>query len=85
MGSSFFAPPFGFAMHTITPDITPHGTNHSIYSFRIVIGKLLTRRCSSLSGTAFLAYMTRVSSNIVHPRAWIHTQFAVANIASASE
>jgi Na+/H+ antiporter NhaD/arsenite permease-like protein len=26
--------------------------------------------------------MTRVSSNIVHPRAWIHTQFAVANIAS---
>jgi Na+/H+ antiporter NhaD/arsenite permease-like protein len=36
-----------------------------------------------LSGTAFLAYMTRVSSNIVHPRAWIHTQFAVANIASA--
>ncbi|PSN59384.1 hypothetical protein BS50DRAFT_565556 [Corynespora cassiicola Philippines] len=36
-----------------------------------------------LSGTAFLAYMTRVSSNIVHPRAWIYTQFAVANIASA--
>jgi Na+/H+ antiporter NhaD/arsenite permease-like protein len=36
-----------------------------------------------LSGTAFLAYMTRVSSNIVHPRAWIHTQFAVANIGSA--
>jgi hypothetical protein len=27
--------------------------------------------------------MTRVSSNIVHPRAWIHTQFAIANIASA--
>ncbi|KAK4539979.1 hypothetical protein LTR36_009877 [Oleoguttula mirabilis] len=36
-----------------------------------------------LSGTAFLAYMTRVSSNIKHPRAWIHTQFAVANIGSA--
>lgn len=36
-----------------------------------------------LSGTAFLAYMTRVSSNINHPRAWIHTQFAVANIGSA--
>jgi Na+/H+ antiporter NhaD/arsenite permease-like protein len=27
--------------------------------------------------------MTRVSSNIEHPRAWIHTQFAIANIASA--
>jgi Na+/H+ antiporter NhaD/arsenite permease-like protein len=36
-----------------------------------------------LSGTAFLAYMTRVSSNIVHPRAWIHTQFAMANVGSA--
>jgi hypothetical protein len=71
-------------MHTITPDTYPRGKNYSIYSFGIVIGKLLTR-CFSLSGTAFLAYMTRVSSNIVHPRAWIHTQFAVANIASASE
>jgi Na+/H+ antiporter NhaD/arsenite permease-like protein len=36
-----------------------------------------------LSGTAFLSYMTRVSSNIKHPRAWIFTQFSVANIASA--
>jgi Na+/H+ antiporter NhaD/arsenite permease-like protein len=36
-----------------------------------------------LSGTAFLSYMTRVSSNIKHPRAWIYTQFACANIASA--
>lgn len=36
-----------------------------------------------LSGTAFLAYMTRVSENIEHPRAWIHTQFTVANIGSA--
>lgn len=36
-----------------------------------------------LSGTAFLSYMTRVSSNIRHPRAWVFTQFAVANIGSA--
>ena len=36
-----------------------------------------------LSGTPFLAYMTRVSANITHPRAWIYSQFAVANIASA--
>lgn len=36
-----------------------------------------------LSGTAFLSYMTRVSSNIEHPRAWIYAQFAVANIGSA--
>lgn len=36
-----------------------------------------------LSGTAFLSYMTRVSSNIEHPRAWIYAQFSVANIGSA--
>jgi len=33
-------------------------------------------------GMLFLVYMTRVTSNIVHPRAWIYTQFAVAHIAS---
>jgi Na+/H+ antiporter NhaD/arsenite permease-like protein len=36
-----------------------------------------------LSGTAFLSYMTRVSANIKLPTAWIYTQFAIANIASA--
>lgn len=36
-----------------------------------------------LSGTAFLAYMTRAASNVLNPRAWIHAQFAVANISSA--
>jgi Na+/H+ antiporter NhaD/arsenite permease-like protein len=36
-----------------------------------------------LSGTAFLAYLTRVASNIRSPRAWIFSQFAVANISSA--
>ncbi len=34
-------------------------------------------------GMLLLIYMTRISSNIVHPRAWIHTQFAISNIASA--
>ncbi|KAH9843312.1 putative arsenite efflux transporter ArsB-like [Teratosphaeria destructans] len=36
-----------------------------------------------LSGTAFLAYMIRVSDNIEKPRAWLFTQFSVANIGSA--
>lgn len=36
-----------------------------------------------LSGTAFLAYMTRISQNIKEPSAWIHMQFACANIGSA--
>lgn len=35
-----------------------------------------------LSGTPFLAYMTRVSKNIESPRAWIFTQFTMANVAS---
>jgi Na+/H+ antiporter NhaD/arsenite permease-like protein len=54
-----------------------------LYAFFFVVGGFIGNDPIILSGTAFLAYMTRVSSNIVHPRAWIHTQFAVANIASA--
>ncbi|KAK3374209.1 putative arsenite efflux transporter ArsB-like protein [Lasiosphaeria ovina] len=54
-----------------------------LYSFFFVLGSFIGNDPIILSGTAFLAYMTRVSSNIIHPRAWIFTQFAVANIASA--
>ncbi|KAJ6102421.1 Arsenical pump membrane protein ArsB [Penicillium sp. IBT 16267x] len=54
-----------------------------LYAFFFVLGSFIGNDPIILSGTAFLAYMTRVSSNIVHPRAWIHAQFAVANIASA--
>lgn len=54
-----------------------------LYTFFFVLGSFIGNDPIILSGTAFLAYMTRVSSNIVHPRAWIHSQFAIANIASA--
>ena len=54
-----------------------------LYVFFFGLGTFVGNDPIILSGTAFLAYMTRVSSNIVHPRAWIFTQFAVANIASA--
>ena len=54
-----------------------------LYAFFFSLGSFIGNDPIILSGTAFLAYMTRVSSNIKHPRAWIHTQFAVANIASA--
>ncbi|KAI1268185.1 hypothetical protein F5Y18DRAFT_415641 [Xylariaceae sp. FL1019] len=54
-----------------------------LYVFFFLLGSFIGNDPIILSGTAFLAYMTRVSSNIVHPRAWIHTQFAIANIASA--
>lgn len=54
-----------------------------LYIFFFVLGTFIGNDPIILSGTAFLAYMTRVSNNIEHPRAWIHMQFAVANIASA--
>ncbi|KAJ5502148.1 hypothetical protein N7463_005022 [Penicillium fimorum] len=54
-----------------------------LFVFFFGLGSFIGNDPIILSGTAFLAYMTRVSSNIVHPRAWIHSQFAIANIASA--
>ena len=54
-----------------------------LYAFWFVLTGCVGNDPVILSGTAFLAYMTRVSSNIVHPRAWIYSQFATANIGSA--
>jgi Na+/H+ antiporter NhaD/arsenite permease-like protein len=54
-----------------------------LYTFFFALTSFIGNDPVILSGTAFLAYMTRVSKNIMHPRAWIHTQFAVANIGSA--
>ncbi|CEI39830.1 hypothetical protein FVEN_g2110 [Fusarium venenatum] len=54
-----------------------------LYAFFFLLGSFIGNDPIILSGTAFLAYMTRVSKNITSPRAWIFTQFSVANIASA--
>jgi Na+/H+ antiporter NhaD/arsenite permease-like protein len=54
-----------------------------LYTFFFCLGTFVGNDPIILSGTAFLAYMTRVSSNIDHPRAWMYSQFAIANIASA--
>ncbi|KAF7553251.1 hypothetical protein G7Z17_g3755 [Cylindrodendrum hubeiense] len=54
-----------------------------LYAFFFALGSFIGNDPIILSGTAFLAYMTRVSKNITHPKAWIYSQFAVANIASA--
>ncbi|KAI1806925.1 hypothetical protein F4811DRAFT_508715 [Daldinia bambusicola] len=54
-----------------------------LYALFFSLGTFIGNDPIILSGTAFLAYMTRVSSNIIHPRAWIFSQFAIANIASA--
>jgi Na+/H+ antiporter NhaD/arsenite permease-like protein len=55
----------------------------SLYTFFFALTAAIGNDPIILSGTPFLAYMTRVSANISHPRAWIYSQFAVANIASA--
>lgn len=54
-----------------------------LYTFFFALATLIGNDPIILSGTPFLAYMTRVSSNIRQPKAWIYTQFAMANIASA--
>ena len=54
-----------------------------LYAFFFSLGSFIGNDPIILSGTAFLAYMTRVSKNITDPRAWIYSQFAVANISSA--
>ncbi|KAK1994644.1 arsenite efflux transporter [Colletotrichum falcatum] len=54
-----------------------------LYAFFFCLGTFIGNDPIILSGTAFLAYMTRVSTNIKHPKAWIFTQFSIANIASA--
>jgi Na+/H+ antiporter NhaD/arsenite permease-like protein len=62
---------------------TGHRLFFYLYTFWFALTAFVGNDPVILSGTAFLAYMTRVSSNIVHPRAWIFSQFAVANIGSA--
>ncbi len=54
-----------------------------LYCFFFFLTSFIGNDPVILSGTAFLAYMTRVASNIKDRKAWIHTQFAVANIGSA--
>ena len=54
-----------------------------LYCFFFALGTFIGNDPIILSGPPFLAYMTRVSSNIADPRAWIHSQFAIANICSA--
>jgi Na+/H+ antiporter NhaD/arsenite permease-like protein len=53
-----------------------------LYAFFFSLTTFIGNDPIILSGTPFLAYMTRVSSNIKSPRAWIFAQFSVANIAS---
>ncbi|KAL2264582.1 hypothetical protein VTJ83DRAFT_7092 [Remersonia thermophila] len=54
-----------------------------LYAFWFALTSFVGNDPVILSGTPFLSYMIRVSRNIVHGRAWLFSQFAVANIASA--
>lgn len=50
-----------------------------LYGLFFAFGVVVGNDPVILSGTAFLAYMTRVAG-IVPPTAWIFAQFSVANI-----
>jgi hypothetical protein len=52
-----------------------------LYAFFFGLAAFVGNDPVILSGTAFLAYFTRVSVNIKLPTAWIYSQFAIANIA----
>ncbi|KAM3421463.1 hypothetical protein BST61_g1856 [Cercospora zeina] len=54
-----------------------------LYTFFFTMACFVGNDPIVLSGTAFLAYLTRVSRNINNATAWIYAQFAVANIGSA--
>ncbi|KAK8867500.1 arsenite transmembrane transporter protein [Apiospora arundinis] len=54
-----------------------------LYCFFFTLGAAIGNDPIVLSGTAFLAYMIRASSNIASARAWVFSQFAIANISSA--
>ncbi|KAK8119874.1 Arsenical pump membrane protein- ArsB [Apiospora kogelbergensis] len=54
-----------------------------LYCFFFTLGTAIGNDPIVLSGTAFLAYMIRASSNIESARAWVFSQFAIANISSA--
>ncbi|KAK6386823.1 hypothetical protein LTS17_000085 [Exophiala oligosperma] len=60
-----------------------HALFFYLYAFFFCLGSFIGNDPIILSGTAFLAYMTRVSDNIHTARAWIHAQFTVANVVSA--
>ncbi|KAK3117000.1 hypothetical protein LTR53_002082 [Teratosphaeriaceae sp. CCFEE 6253] len=53
-----------------------------LYFFFFTLSACIGNDPVILSGTAFLAYMTRISKNIKDPKAWIFAQFSVANIGS---
>lgn len=54
-----------------------------LYLFFLLLATFVGNDPIVLSGTPFLSYMTRAAANIESPKAWIYTQFAMANIGSA--
>lgn len=53
-----------------------------LFFFFFISGAIIGNDPIILSGTPFLAYLTRVSG-IVPPTAWIFAQFLAANVSSA--
>jgi hypothetical protein len=55
-----------------------------LYLFYFGLGTLFGNDPIILSGTPFIAYMTKASRNIKNPRAWIFAQFACANVGASN-
>jgi len=53
-----------------------------LYAFFFGLASFIGNNPVILFSTTSVVYLTRIFSNIIHPRAWIHTQFAAANIGS---
>jgi hypothetical protein len=56
----------------------------SLYAFFFVLTAAIGNDPIILSGTPFLAYMTRVSANIAHPRAWIYSKLPAPSVSGLS-
>ena len=88
---------FYLALGYITTSIEASGAIRfmafRILQWRVSAHKLFLYLCISFFGlgilvgsdpimVSILLYFLKASMNVVHPRAWIHTQFAVANMAT---
>ncbi|KAK3315588.1 hypothetical protein B0H66DRAFT_628783 [Apodospora peruviana] len=54
-----------------------------LYLAFFIIGCVFGNDAVIYMGVVFVSSLSHLSSNIVHPRAWIHMQFAISNISSA--
>lgn len=62
---------------------TAHRLYLLIYSASFALGGFVGNDPIIEFGMGIIAYITRMSANILHPMAWIYMQFSIVNVASA--